>query len=85
MSELAEKIGAKALAEEASRTRKPGTAMVTPETMIGRWLVKNAKVHLNQGRSYGRGGEGHMRMNIGTSRKLVQLALTNIAEALHKT
>jgi cystathionine beta-lyase len=85
MSELAEKIGAKALAEEASRTRKPGTAMVTPETMIERWLVKNAKVHLNQGRSYGRGGEGHMRMNIGTSRKLVQLALTNIAEALHKT
>jgi cystathionine beta-lyase len=85
MSALAEKIGAKAMAEEANRTRKPGTAMVTPETMIERWLVKNAKVHLNQGASYGRGGAGHMRMNIGTSRKLVQLALTNIAEALHKT
>lgn len=85
MSELADKIGAKQLAEEANRTRKPGAATVTPETMIERWLVKNAKVHLNQGASYGRGGEGHMRMNIGTSRKLVQLALTNIAEALHKT
>jgi cysteine-S-conjugate beta-lyase len=85
MSELAEKIGAKPMAEEANRTRKAGTPAVTPETMIERWLVKNAKVHLNQGRSYGRGGEGHMRMNIGTSRKLVELALTNIAEALRKT
>jgi cystathionine beta-lyase len=85
MTALAEKIGAKALAEEANRARKPGTAMVTPETMIERWLVKNAKVHLNQGASYGLGSAGHMRMNIGTSRKLVQLALTNIAEALDKT
>jgi cystathionine beta-lyase len=85
MSELGQKIGATQMAEEANRTRKPGTPAVTPETMIERWLVKNAKVHLNQGASYGRGGAGHMRMNIGTSRKLVELALTNIADALRKT
>jgi bifunctional pyridoxal-dependent enzyme with beta-cystathionase and maltose regulon repressor activities len=38
-------------------------------------------VHLNQGASYGKGGENHMRMNIGTSRKLVELALNNMATA----
>ena len=38
-------------------------------------------MHLNQGASYGKGGENHMRMNIGTSRKLVELALTNMANA----
>jgi cystathionine beta-lyase len=43
--------------------------------------VKTAKVHLNQGASYGKGGENHMRMNIGTSRKLVELALNNMANA----
>jgi cysteine-S-conjugate beta-lyase len=84
VSELSDRIGARQLAEDANRTRKPGTPPVTAETMVERWLVKNAKVQLNQGASYGRGGEGHMRMNIGTSRKLVQLALNNMAEALNK-
>jgi cystathionine beta-lyase len=41
-------------------------------------------VHLNPGSSYGTGGAGHMRMNIATSRKLVELALNNIAEALRR-
>ena len=34
-----------------------------------------------QGDTYGKGGENHMRMNLGTSRKLIQLALDNIANA----
>jgi cystathionine beta-lyase len=72
------------MADEAN-AKTPSAAPVTPETMVERWLVRNAKVHLNQGASYGRGGENHMRMNIATSRKLVELALTNIAEALRKT
>jgi bifunctional pyridoxal-dependent enzyme with beta-cystathionase and maltose regulon repressor activities len=40
---------------------------------------------MNQGASYGKGGENHMRMNIATSRKLVELALSNLASALRKT
>ena len=32
------------------------------------WFVKNAKVQLNPGGNYGAGGNGHMRMNLGTSR-----------------
>jgi len=84
VSALADKIGAKRMADDANRNRAAGAPMVTPETMVERYLVKHAKVHLNQGASYGRGGEGRMRMNIATSRKLVEMALTNLAEAAHK-
>ena len=54
---------------------------LTPEQMVERFFVKHARVHLNQGASYGKGGENHMRMNIGTSRKLVEQALTSMAKA----
>jgi len=37
---------------------------------------------MNPGTNYGLGGSGHMRMNIATSRKTLELALTNIANAL---
>jgi cystathionine beta-lyase len=84
MTDLAERIGTKKMAAEAN-AKTPSAPPVTPETMMERWLVRNAKVHLNQGASYGRGGENHMRMNIATSRKLVELALTNIAAATRKT
>jgi cystathionine beta-lyase len=82
---VANKIGSKELAAEANRTKAPGAQNVTPETMIERFFVKNARVHMNQGASYGLGGENHMRMNIATSRKLVELALSNLASALRKT
>ena len=55
---------------------------MTPETMVERHLVKTAKVHLNQGGSYGAGGENHMRMNIATSRKTLEVALNALANAL---
>lgn len=79
---VADKIDARGLAEAANRSAAQGAAPVTPETMIERYFVKQAKVHLNQGASYGLGGANHMRMNIATSRKLVELALTNLAGAL---
>jgi cystathionine beta-lyase len=82
---VAEKIGARQLADEENRKKAPGAATVTPEMMVERFFVKHAKVHLNQGASYGFGGANHMRMNIATSRKLVELALTNIANALRNT
>lgn len=49
------------------------------------WFVEHAKVQMNAGSTYGTGGEGHMRMNIATSRKLVELALNNIATAVSST
>lgn len=84
VSAVVDKIGAKALADEANRNKAVSAPAATPETMVERYFVKHAKVHMNQGPSYGYGGAGHMRMNIATSRKLVELALTNVASALRK-
>lgn len=80
VSQVVDKIGAKKAAADAST----GGRTVTPETIVEQWLVKNAKVHMNQGASYGFGGAGHMRMNIATSRKTLEVALTHMAEALKK-
>lgn len=82
VSKVAEKIGAGEMAAEANKNASD--RRVTPETMIERYLVTNAKVHMNAGSSYGYGGAGHMRMNIATSRKTLELALTNLASALKK-
>src|SRR5262249_45353244 len=38
--------------------------------------------HMNAGNSHGLGGANHMRMNIATSRKTLELALSNLAGAL---
>jgi cystathionine beta-lyase len=78
---IAEKINSTKLAADYNRTKPANMPSLTPEQMVERYFVKTAKVHLNQGRSYGKGGENHMRMNIGTSRKLVELALNNLAAA----
>jgi cystathionine beta-lyase len=84
ISGVAAKIGAAATAADINRNRGASGKPVTPEMMVERWLVANAKVQLNPGTSYGLGGAGHMRMNIATSRKTLELALTNIANALKK-
>jgi cystathionine beta-lyase len=81
---VAAKIGAATIAVDANRNRSASTKPVTPEMMVERWLVTNARVQLNPGSSYGLGGAGHMRMNIATSQKTLELALTNIANALKK-
>jgi cysteine-S-conjugate beta-lyase len=78
---VAERINSKKLADDYNRTKPANMPNLTPEQMVERFFVKTAKVHLNQGASYGKGGENHMRMNIGTSRKLVEQALNNLAIA----
>ena len=78
VSALAEAIGAAEKAAAASETEEEP---VTPENIVVRWLVENAGVYTNAGSSYGPGGEGWVRMNLGTSRQLIKLALDNIAEA----
>lgn len=54
----------------------------SPEAAFRQWFVDHARIHINPGSSYGSGGAGHMRMNIATSRQLVDRALGNIATAL---
>jgi cystathionine beta-lyase len=70
VGELLERVGA------------PTDPKRTPEEHLQRFLVERAKVHVNPGSNYGKGGAGHMRMNISTSRKQVELALGNIAAAV---
>ena len=55
---------------------------LTPEQAFQRYLVDHAHIHLNPGSSYGLGSDGRMRMNIATSRQLVERALGNMARAL---
>ena len=55
---------------------------MTPESAFQRYLLDQAHIHINPGSNYGLVGAGRMRMNIATSRQLVELALTNMADAL---
>ena len=80
VSQVAEAIGAVEKAAAASETEEEP---VTPENIVVRWLVENAGVYTNAGSNYGPGGEGWVRMNLGTSRQLIKLALDNIAEAMN--
>jgi len=77
VSRVIEKIGARELAAQAGKG-------VTPEVLVSRFFIQNAKVQINPGSNYGRAGAGHMRMNLATSRKTLELALTSMARALDR-
>ncbi len=79
VSEVVETIGAERTAAEESASS--GTD-VTAESIVQRWFAENARVYVNPGSSYGTGGGGHMRMNLATTRALVERALGNMASAL---
>jgi cystathionine beta-lyase len=85
VSAVADKINAKQLADEANKNIKATAKGLSAEQMVERHFVKVAKVHMNAGTSYGYGGANHMRMNIATSRKTLELALNNLARALKTT
>ena len=52
------------------------------EDWLDQLLVDHAHIHLNPGSAYGLGSDGRMRMNLATSRQLVERALGNMAQAL---
>ncbi len=82
VGKVGEKIGAMEQAARETKVQDASLPAVTPETIVERWFVEKARVHLNAGSSYGTGGAGHMRMNLGTSRKLIAKACDNMAAAL---
>ena len=47
------------------------------------FFLKNAKVAASEGKIFGREGEGHIRLNFGTSRKLLEQGLERMQKALH--
>ena len=85
VTEVAERIKAQQQADELNRTKAPSAPRVTPEQIVERFFVREARVQLNAGHTYGLGGANHMRMNLATSRKMVEKALTNIAKAMDRT
>ncbi len=78
LTELGNRIDAKGQA--ASAKGRGGNPMTAEEVTVA-WLAKNAKVALNAGNTYGLGGANHARMNIATSRKTLEAALTSMARA----
>jgi len=46
------------------------------------FFLKNAKVGLSDGKIFGKEGEGHVRLNFGTSRKVLEQALDRMRKAL---
>lgn len=80
---LANKIGAQEMARKAPKEMTFSGEMVrpSPEDMLASWLAHKAGCCLNSGTSYGKGGENHLRMNIGTSRKTLKAALDAISQA----
>lgn len=48
------------------------------------FFVEKAKVALSNGKNFGKEGEGHLRINFGTSRKLLKEALEKMSEAMKK-
>jgi cystathionine beta-lyase len=73
---ILEKIGATEMAVAHGKA--------SPEHYFQDWLVENSGVYLNPGSNYGAGGAGHMRMNLGSSRFVVQEAMTAMADAFKK-
>ncbi len=84
-TEFAEKIGTKQMAADYNRTKAANAPTLSKEQMLERYLVKNARVALNAGQSYGKGSDNYMRMNVATSRKTIELALNNLAIAMNKS
>ncbi len=77
--------------------RLPGMRMVLPAaTYLGwldcreyglepdpyRWFLDRARVGFNDGRDFGDGGEGHVRINFATSRAILTQVLERMEEAL---
>ena len=68
----------------AAKQAAASSPKVTPEAIVSEFFVKEAKVQIIPGSNYGAGGAGHMRMNVATSRRTIELALGNMAKALKR-
>ena len=84
--------------EEYCEKNLPGIHAVRPQASFLVWLdctalglehddlidlfVNKARLALNDGEMFGKGGKGHMRLNIANSRELLLNALGQLKEAL---
>ncbi|MEQ8954460.1 MAG: hypothetical protein RL120_10025, partial [Gammaproteobacteria bacterium] len=56
----------------------------SPEHYFRDWLLHESGVYFNPGSDYGAGGEGHVRMNIASSRTVIKDVLDSVASAVNK-
>lgn len=77
--EIMEAIDAERIAAEESAS---SVSEVRPGDVVQRWLAERARVFLSPGDGFGTGGVGYMRMNLGTQRARIRLALDNITAAV---
>ena len=76
--EIMDEIGVVEKSAISQNTDEP----LTETQVFEAWLVAQCGVQLNDGEGYGKGSRRCMRMNIGTSRQLIKLALENMTEAI---
>ena len=76
---MIERLGAVETAAAETAANDPDADEVTPEAIVERYLVEHAGVKINPGSSYR--GAGHMRMNLGLARPLLEEALGRIQQA----
>lgn len=89
--------GNRRFASEYIRAELPGIQMVMPEGTYLAWLdcreagiqdepcrffLRQGRVALNDGRTFGPGGEGFLRLNFGCPRSMLQAALERMKTAL---
>lgn len=60
------------------------TALHLPQPDLVSLFVDKAHLALNDGSIFGPGGEGHMRLNIGCPRSILEKALNNLKSALDR-
>jgi cystathionine beta-lyase len=53
---------------------------LTQESLVD-FFVHKAKLGLNDGKSFGKTGEGYMRLNVGTSREVLEEAMQRLLQA----
>jgi cystathionine beta-lyase len=85
------------IVQELVRTELPGIEMASPEGTFLAWLdcrksgipgnpqhffLKQAKVALNDGDAFGKGGKGFVRLNFGCPKHLLRKALNRMKTAL---
>jgi cystathionine beta-lyase len=73
--------------DEVGVVEKSAASQMTDHPMtetqaFEQWLVNNSGVQLNDGEGYGKGSQRCMRMNIGCSRRMLNMALSRMAETI---
>lgn len=58
------------------------TALSLSHRLLQKLFVEKAHLALNDGEMFGEGGQGHMRMNVGTPRSILQQAMEQLRAAI---